>query len=352
MTQRKIWGLQRNYDITENMLTPAGGKVIYGYGYPSNSHIIQGYAVDYSAYAAEPYLEDIEHAKAQKGILMTLDCEGYGETVEDALHMADHWMYREESRLEVEEIIEKAHPDYTYRIAPSEHSILKKLNKEENYNTRKSLISAAAGEKFKEQLDQFFYKLLEEIDTTVMDPRQINQAYQRLIEGQKKRTTRELLYDHVYTDEIRQLLFDTLVQKTERAWETYSALENGSVREFSENMDKRNKAYKEYHAAQNMLLEAERDFKDMVVSKSLQSNQSVRDCIVMLGAEKMFFNHFNQTKGDAIDFLPEWIKKLREHKTVLHMKVYGLDRYIGPPKNRTKKILKKSAAIAGKGMSR
>lgn len=185
MTQRKIWGLQRTYDITENMLIAAGGKVIYGYPCPANPHIIQGYVVDYSRYSAEPYIEDIEAAKTQKGLLMTLDCEGYGDSVEEALHMADLWMYREESRLEVEEIIEKAYPDYTYRIAPSEHSKLKKLNEEENYNTRQSIISAAVGEKFKERLDQFFYKLLDSVETT-MNSKQINQQFQHLLEEQKR----------------------------------------------------------------------------------------------------------------------------------------------------------------------
>ena len=353
MTQRKIWGLQRTYDITENMLIAAGGKVIYGYPCPANPHIIQGYVVDYSRYSAEPYIEDIEAAKTQKGLLMTLDCEGYGDSVEEALHMADLWMYREESRLEVEEIIEKAYPDYTYRIAPSEHSKLKKLNEEENYNTRQSIISAAVGEKFKERLDQFFYKLLDSVETT-MNSKQINQQFQHLLEEQKKRTTRELLYDHLYTDEIRQLLFEELAQKAERTWKEYSELEKGSSREFSENTDRRNKAYKAYHAAESMLFRTEQEFKDLVVSKSLQSNQSVRDCIVMLGAEKMFFNDFNKKEQsrEAIDLLPSWIESLRKNKTVLHMKVYGLDRYIGAPKNRTKKFLKKSAARAGKGMIR
>ena len=224
MTQRKIWGLQRTYDITENMLIAAGGKVIYGYPCPANPHIIQGYAVDYSRYSAEPYIEDIEAAKAQKGLLMTLECEGYGDSVEEALHMADHWQHREESRLEVEEIIERDHPDYTYQIAPSEYSKLKKLNEEENYNTRKSLIAAAAGAKFKERLDLFFYKLLDEIDMTMMDSKQINQTYERLLEERKKRTTRELLYDHLYTDEIRQLLFEELAHKAEPVSYTHLTL--------------------------------------------------------------------------------------------------------------------------------
>ena len=309
MDHGKIWGLSRTYNTDyEYMLTPAGGKVVYGYPCPSNPHIIQGYAVPYSQFSPEPYDEDLEAAKAQKGILMTLDCEGYGKSIGEALTMAESWRNREQSKLMIEEIVVELHPDYVQQIAPAEYIKVKKINEEENYDARNSLISADASKKLSQKMDQFLYKLLDEINPAPIGSMIVNQAYERLLKEQKRTTTRELLFDHLYTPKIQQAIFGKLVQTTKLAWEKYSQFERGPI----ENRKEEIRAYHAYKNTQDTLLRAESEFKDAVISRAVKSNESLRDCIVMLGAEKMFFNQKNDKS-----YTSKTIQKLQKNREIL-----------------------------------
>lgn len=310
MNQRKIWGVRRSYDMSEEtMIKPAGGRVVYGYPCPSNPHIIQGYAVAYSQYAEEPYTEDIEDAKENKGLLMTLDCEGYGISVDDALAMADCWKEREELRFMIEEMIGKIHPDYVQQIAPTEYLKVRKIDEDENYDTRRSLISAEASERLNRKMDKFFYRLIEKINHESPNPVNVNEAYEHLLGEQKRSTTRERLFDHLYTPEIQKAVFGKLMQITQQAWNTYSHLEKGAI---GENPNNKKRAYHEYKKAQDTLLRAERDFRDSVISTSVKSNRSVRDCIVLLGAEKMFFNGIKDKSNTS-----NAMQELQKHRETL-----------------------------------
>ena len=308
MTQRKIWGIRRTYEVSEDTLVPAGGKVIYGYPYPSDPHIIQGYAVEYSRYSPEPYDEDIEATKGQKGILMTLDCEGYGNSVDDALAMADCWKEREESRLMIEEMLGEIQPDYTQQIAPTEYQKVKRIDEDENYDTRQSLESAEASERLNQKIDKFFYRLIEKINHEEINPVSVKEAYTQILEEQKRTTTRERLFDHLYTPEIQNAIFGKLIQTTKQAWEAYSPFEKGPI---GENRNKKNLAYHAYKRAQETLFRAEKKFKESVISTSVKSNRSIRDCIVLLGAEKMFFNSRDKT-GDS-----NTMQKLQKYRETL-----------------------------------
>ncbi|WP_044503776.1 hypothetical protein [Megasphaera massiliensis] len=157
-------------------------------------------------------------------------------------------------------------------------------------------------------MDQFLYKLLDEINPAPIGSMIVNQAYERLLKEQKRTTTRELLFDHLYTPKIQQAIFGKLVQTTKLAWEKYSQFERGPI----ENRKEEIRAYHAYKNTQDTLLRAESEFKDAVISRAVKSNESLRDCIVMLGAEKMFFNQKNDKS-----YTSKTIQKLQKNREIL-----------------------------------
>lgn len=70
MDHGKIWGLSRTYNTDyEYMLTPAGGKVVYGYPCPSNPHIIKAMQCHIRSFHLNLMMKTSKLLKRKKGFL-------------------------------------------------------------------------------------------------------------------------------------------------------------------------------------------------------------------------------------------------------------------------------------------